>query len=87
MLTQLTPELHPYEQLLIAPEHQQRLMRIARKQTQGTAIAWEDAAQIAQLKVLQALRSGKFRHGGSDEFYRWATALLHEWVVTEGVQV
>jgi RNA polymerase sigma factor (sigma-70 family) len=87
MVTQLAPELHPYEQLLIAPEHQQRLRRIARKQTQGTAIAWEDAAQIAQLKVLQALRSGKFRHGGSAEFYRWATVVARfeiiDWVRKE----
>lgn len=75
MVTQLAPELHPYEPLLIAPEHQQRLMRIARKQTQGSAIAWEDAAQIAQLKVLQALRIGKFRYGGPAEFYRWATTV------------
>jgi RNA polymerase sigma factor (sigma-70 family) len=76
MVTQPAPERHPYEQLLIAPEHQQRLMRIAKKQTQSsTTIAWEDAAQIAQLKVLQALRSGKFRHGGPAEFHRWATTV------------
>jgi len=75
MASQLTVKPHPYEQLLIAPEHCQQIERIARKQTRGTAIAWEDAAQAAQMKVLQAVRDGKFRQGGVAEFYRWAATV------------
>lgn len=75
MASQLTVKPHPYEQLLIDPKHRQRIERIARKQTRGTAIAWEDAAQAAQMKVLQAVREGKFRQGGAAEFYRWATTV------------
>jgi RNA polymerase sigma factor (sigma-70 family) len=71
----LARSLHPYERLLSTPEHCQRIERIARKQTQGAAIAWEDAAQIAQIKILQGLRDGKFRYGEADEFYRWATTV------------
>jgi RNA polymerase sigma factor (sigma-70 family) len=72
MITPMAPQLHLYERLLADPEHQQRLMRIARKQTQGSSIDWEDAAQ---LKVLQALRNGKFRQGGPTDFYHWATTV------------
>lgn len=75
MASQLTVEPHPYERLLIVLEHCQRIERIARKQTRGTTIAWEDAAQVAQLKVLQAVREGKFRQGGAVEFYRWAATV------------
>lgn len=75
MASHLTVKPHPYEQLLIDPEHRQRIERIARKQTRGTAIAWKDAAQAAQMKVLQAVRDGKFRRGGAAEFYRWAATV------------
>jgi RNA polymerase sigma factor (sigma-70 family) len=75
MITKMPPQQHLYEKLLIDSEHQQRLTRIARKQTQGSSIDWEDAVQIAQMKVLQALRSGKFRQGGAAEFYRWAATV------------
>lgn len=75
MASQLTVKPHPYEQLLIDSEHCQQIERIARKQTRGTAIAWEDAAQVAQMKVLQAVRDGKFRQGGATEFYRWAATV------------
>jgi RNA polymerase sigma factor (sigma-70 family) len=75
MITKMPPQQHLYEKLLIDSEHQQRLTRIARKQTQGSSIDWEDAVPIAQMKVLQALRSGKFRQGGAAEFYRWAATV------------
>lgn len=66
------PSPHPYESRLITPDFGQRLHRLARKHTRGTAIAWEDAAQSAQIKILQAIRAGKFRQGGVLEFDRWA---------------
>jgi RNA polymerase sigma factor (sigma-70 family) len=68
-----TPET--LETLLICPHHHKRLERIARKHTRGTAIAWEDAVQAAQIKILEAVRAGKFRHGGAQEFYRWSTTV------------
>ncbi len=75
MVTPIASMCHAYEPLLTAPEHQQRIRRIARKQTRGTTIDWEDAAQAAQIKILQALRSDKFHQGGPDAFYRWATTV------------
>jgi RNA polymerase sigma factor (sigma-70 family) len=75
MVTQLAPMRHSYESLLAAPDHQQRIKRIARKQTRGTTIDWEDAAQAAQIKILQALRQGKFHQGEPEAFYRWATTV------------
>jgi RNA polymerase sigma factor (sigma-70 family) len=75
MITKMRPQPHIYEQFLIDSEHQQRLVRIARKQTAGSPIDWEDAVQIAQMKVLQALRSGKFRQGEPADFYRWAATV------------
>lgn len=62
-----------YESLLANRSYCQRIESIARKQTQGTSIAWEDAAQTIHIKVLQAIKAGKFRQGGSLEFYRWCT--------------
>lgn len=59
-------------QLLSHLEHQRRIERIARKNTRGTAVYWEDAAQTAHAKVFQAVSAGKFRQGGVQDFYRWA---------------
>lgn len=64
-----------FESLLTCPQHCKRLERIARKQTRGTSIAWEDAVQAAQIKILEALKAGKFRHGEAQEFYRWSTTV------------
>jgi RNA polymerase sporulation-specific sigma factor len=63
---------HPYEARLIAPVFVQRLQRLARKHTHWNTIGWEDAAQAAQIKILQAMRDGKFRQGGAADFDRWA---------------
>ncbi|GET37981.1 sigma-70 family RNA polymerase sigma factor [Microseira wollei] len=49
--------------------------RIARKQTRGTRVSWEDAQQVAYEKVLQATQAGKFRKGGVEEFYHWAATV------------
>ncbi|MEQ9625289.1 sigma-70 family RNA polymerase sigma factor [Coleofasciculus chthonoplastes] len=59
-------------QLISHLEHQQRIEKIARKNTRGTAVSWEDAAQTAHTKVFQALTAGKFRQGGVQDFYHWA---------------
>ncbi|MBV9389689.1 MAG: sigma-70 family RNA polymerase sigma factor [Chroococcidiopsidaceae cyanobacterium CP_BM_ER_R8_30] len=65
------------EQLLLDQAHQRRIERIARKQTRGSGIAWEDAAQTAHEKVLQAVREGRFAHGGVKEFYHWAATVAY----------
>lgn len=64
-----------FEQCLTQSHHQIRIEKIARKYTKGTSISWEDAAQTAHIKVLEAVRAGKFRCGGIVEFYRWATTV------------
>jgi RNA polymerase sporulation-specific sigma factor len=64
-----------FDRLLIDRDHQKRVERIARKHTRGTTLDWEDAAQTAHIKVLHAVNSGKFRCGGSQEFYRWAATV------------
>jgi RNA polymerase sporulation-specific sigma factor len=53
----------------------QTIERIARKQTRGTRVSWEDAQQVAYEKVLQATQAGKFRKGGVEEFYHWAATV------------
>lgn len=62
----------PYESRLIDPIFSQRLHRLAHKHTRGTTVGWEDAAQSARVKILQAVRSGRFRQGGAIEFDHWA---------------
>lgn len=62
-------------QLLLNPDHRQRVERIARKQTRGTSVSWEDASQNAHIKLLQVVKAGKFRQGRVDEFYRWAATV------------
>ncbi len=61
-----------FEEILVNPEHQQRVKLIAKKYTRGTSVAWEDAFQTAQIKLLEAVKAGKFRQGGIKNFYHWA---------------
>jgi RNA polymerase sigma factor (sigma-70 family) len=63
------------ERLLLDRIHRQQLEQIARKQTRGSSLTWEDALQSAQIKVLQAFRAGKFRDGDATAFYRWASCV------------
>ena len=69
------------KQLLSYPQHQQRVERIARKNTKGTSVSWEDAAQEAHEKVLLALKHGKFTTGGIREFYHWAATVAYHQVI------
>jgi hypothetical protein len=54
-LPQLNSIYHLYDRLLKSPDYQCTIEKIARKQTRGTAIAWEDAAQTAHEKILLAI--------------------------------
>lgn len=62
-------------ELLVDPMYQRRIVGIARKYTRGTALCWEDAVQSAQIKVLHAVNTGKFRYGEGPEFLRWAATI------------
>jgi RNA polymerase sigma factor (sigma-70 family) len=61
--------------LLTDRDHHKRLEQIARKQTRGSGVDWEDALNAAQYKILKAFQSGKFRDGDADAFYRWACSV------------
>ncbi|MEA5571231.1 sigma-70 family RNA polymerase sigma factor [Calothrix sp. UHCC 0171] len=69
------PSADSQESLLLDRKHRCIIERIARKYTQGTSVIWEDALQTAFIKVLEAIKAGRFRHGGTEEFYRWATVV------------
>ncbi len=58
-------------QLLNHPDYHRMIEKIARKNTRGTAIDWEDAAQTAHIKLFQAVTAGKF-NGEINQFYRWS---------------
>jgi RNA polymerase sigma factor (sigma-70 family) len=61
-----------YEDRLTDPTHLQRIAQIARKQTRGSNVDWEDAFQTAQLKLIVVTRAGKFTYGTAQDFDRWA---------------
>jgi RNA polymerase sigma factor (sigma-70 family) len=67
--------LSSYQEMLVRLDYRQRLEKIARKYTKGTGLHWEDAFQIAHLKVLMAFQAGKFKQGGIEQFYYWAVTV------------
>jgi RNA polymerase sigma factor (sigma-70 family) len=56
-------------------EHLHRIGQIARKQTRGTKVDWQDALQTAQLKLVTAINAGKFISGTEQDFDRWAATV------------
>jgi RNA polymerase sigma factor (sigma-70 family) len=64
-----------YEYRLTDPDHVQRITQIARKQTRGSNVDWQDAFQAAQLKLVITIRAGKFSYGDEQDFDRWATTV------------
>lgn len=68
-------ENHQLEKLLVDREHRRRVDRIAQKQTRGTSIPWEEAAQTAHLKLVRVVRAGKFQGENPNAFYRWAATV------------
>ena len=61
-----------YEDRLTDPANLQRMTQIARKQTRGSTVDWQDALQSAQFKIITAIRAGKFTYGTELDFDRWA---------------
>lgn len=70
-----------YKTLLTEPEHCLRVRKIARKNTFGTSVSWEDAEQTAHDKLIQAVQAGKFREGDGDAFYHWAATVARYAVI------
>jgi RNA polymerase sigma factor (sigma-70 family) len=64
-----------YEYRLADPSHLARISQIARKQTRGSTVDWQDALQTAQLKLIVSIRAGKFTYGTEQDFDRWAMAV------------
>ena len=64
-----------YEQRLTTPAHLDRIEQIARKQTRGSNVDWQDALQTAQIKLIVSIRAGKFSYGTEQDFDRWATTV------------
>ena len=69
------------ELLLLDSNYHQEIEKLAQKNTQGTNLSWEDAAQEARIKVLQAARNRKFRQGGVREFYKWAATVARRAII------
>jgi RNA polymerase sigma factor (sigma-70 family) len=69
-----------FEQMLVDPDHLLRVQAIAKKQTQGTSISWEDASQVATIKLLQAVKQGKFR-ADLGKFYHWAASVARNEII------
>jgi RNA polymerase sigma factor (sigma-70 family) len=70
-----------YEPLLLNPEYQKTIEQIARKQTRGTNISWEDAAQTAYEKVLRGIQNNKFCQENVNDFYRWAATVAKNAII------
>jgi RNA polymerase sigma factor (sigma-70 family) len=64
-----------YEYRLTGASHLQRIAQIARKQTRGSSLDWQDALQAAQIKLIVAMRAGKFTHGTEADFDCWAATV------------
>ena len=64
-----------YEPRLTNTEHLYRIGQISRKQTRGSDVDWQDAVQEVQLKLIAAVRGGKFRSGTPQDFDRWAATV------------
>jgi RNA polymerase sigma factor (sigma-70 family) len=64
-----------YEDRLTDPANVQQMTQIARKQTRGSTVDWQDALQSAQFKIITAIRAGKFTYGTELDFDRWAATV------------
>jgi RNA polymerase sigma factor (sigma-70 family) len=77
----LEPSTDSHEHLLIDLKHRYIIERIAKKYTRNSTVIWEDAAQTVYIKILEAVKAGKFRYGGTEEFFRWVTVVARYEVI------
>lgn len=74
-------EIDYWNQLINSSEHRNILERIARKRTYNTSISWEDALQIAYLKIVEAIQAGKFSGDTAKDFYRWSAKVAKNSII------
>ncbi len=70
-----------YEQLLADPQYRQLITKIAYKYTRGSSVYWEDAVQVAHMKIIQAVQAGKFRPQLAPNFSPWAATIARNAIV------
>ncbi len=74
-------EIDYWNQLINCSEHRKILEKIARKRTYNTSLPWEDALQIAYLKIVEAIIAGKFSGQTIEDFYRWSAKVAKNSIV------
>ena len=74
-------EINYWNQLINSSEHRNILEKIARKRTYNTSISWEDALQIAYLKIVEAIQAGKFSGDTIKDFYRWSAKVAKNSII------
>jgi RNA polymerase sporulation-specific sigma factor len=79
MLTEPLPK--SYEQLVSNPQYRQLITKIAHKYTKGSPVYWEDAVQIAHMKIIQAVQAGKFHSELAPSFSPWAATIARNAIV------
>jgi RNA polymerase sigma factor (sigma-70 family) len=66
------------KQLVTNPAYRLRVEKIARRFTGSvSSLIWEDVAQEAHEKVIQALQAGKFQYQTAEKLYGWAATVAH----------
>jgi hypothetical protein len=60
------------EQLLRDRKLRQKVEILARQKTKDTPVSWQDAAQVAYIKIIVGVRRPKFSWLGVPQFYKWA---------------
>ncbi|MGD1699386.1 sigma-70 family RNA polymerase sigma factor [Dapis sp. BLCC M229] len=74
-------EIDYWNQLINCSDHKNILEKIARKRTYNTSLPWEDALQIAYLKIVEAILAGKFSGQTIEDFYRWSAKVAKNSIV------
>ncbi len=74
-------EIEYWNQLINCSDHRKIMEKIARKRTYNTSLPWEDALQIAYLKIVEAILAGKFSGQTIEDFYRWSAKVAKNSIV------
>ncbi len=74
-------EIEHWNQLINCSEHRKILEKIARKRTYNSSISWEDALQIAYLKIIEAIQAGKFSGDTIKDFYCWSAKVAKNSII------
>ena len=74
-------EIEYWNQLINCSDHRKIMEKIARKRTYNTSLPWEDALQIAYLKIVEAIQAGKFSGDTTKDFYRWSSKVAKNSII------